>query len=61
MSNHFDLNTYGGKEMNDYSKLSELDQHFEHIKTMEEANAFCQAYGEALEKYAMDLKSDMVL
>ena len=45
--------------MNDYSQLSELNQHLEHIKTMEEANAFCQAYGKALEKYAMDKEKEM--
>lgn len=45
--------------MNDYSKLSERNQHLEHIKTMEEAKAFCQAYGEALEKYAMDKEKEM--
>lgn len=45
--------------MNDYSKLSELNQHLEHIKTIEEANDFCHAYGEALEKYAMDKEKEM--
>ena len=45
--------------MNDYSKLSERNQHLEHIKTMAEAKAFCQAYGEALEQYAMDKEKEM--
>lgn len=40
--------------MNDYRELLERKQHVEHVENMEEANAFCQAYGEELEKCAKD-------
>ena len=46
--------------MNDYSHLLDKKNHLENIKTMEEASAFCKAYGYALEKHAKDSEIEML-
>lgn len=45
--------------MNDYRGLLERKQHVEQVKNMEEATAFCQAYGEELGKCVKDKEKEI--
>ena len=45
--------------MKDYSRLLEKKCHIEHVESMEEASAFCQAYGTALEEYTKEIENEM--
>ena len=45
--------------MKDYSRLLEKKRHIEHVENMEEASAFCQAYGTALEEYTKEKENEM--